>query len=219
MSQLSDYPSSGGHGGPARADVSVTRLIERARREEPRVLDRLLESFRNYLLLLARTSIDASLQGKADASDLVQETMLKAHRRFGQFRGRSEGELAAWLRQILAHNLADLARRFRAAAARQVSRERSLEEIIERSSAALGNMLVASGNSPSQSAERRELCVVLADALADLSADHRRVIELRNLQELDWGEVAQKMDRSEGAVRMLWARALKELRPRIEARL
>ena len=199
--------------------TSVSRLIERARSRHGEGPDRLLESFRNYLLLLARTSIDTSLQGKVDASDLVQETMLKAHQRFGQFRGRSERELATWLRQILAHNLVDVARRFRAAAARRVSRERSLEDINDRSSAALGDMLIAAGNSPSQSAERRELCVVLADALADLSADHRRVIELRNLQELDWGDVAQKMDRSEGAVRMLWARALKELRPRIEVRL
>jgi RNA polymerase sigma-70 factor (ECF subfamily) len=202
-----------------RIDVRVTWLIERARRDEAQARDRLLESFRNYLHLLARTSIDASLQGKADASDLVQETMLKAHQRFEQFRGRSEGELAAWLRQILARNLADLARRYHTATARQLSRERSLEQVVDRSSAAMESMIAAGGNSPSQSAERRELCVVLADALADLTADHRRVIEFRNLQELEWGEVAQRMDRSEGAVRMLWARALKELRPRIESRL
>src|SRR5262245_8620286 len=89
LSQLSDS-SLAGRRRDAQPDVSVTRLIERARHEEPRVLDRLLESFRNYLLLLARTSLDASLQGKADASDLVQGTMLKAHRRFRQFRGQTE---------------------------------------------------------------------------------------------------------------------------------
>ena len=70
-----------------------------------------------------------------------------------------------------------------------------------------------------QSAARRELSVVLADALADLPADYCEVIVLRNLQELDWDVVATKMNRSEGAVRMLWARALKQLRPLIESRL
>src|SRR6516162_11906647 len=96
----------------------LCRLIERARREEPGALDRLLDSYRNYLRLLARTGIDASLQGKADPSDLVQEALLKAHQHYAQFRGRTEAELAAWLRQILARSLADLIRHYRGAEAR-----------------------------------------------------------------------------------------------------
>jgi RNA polymerase sigma-70 factor (ECF subfamily) len=198
---------------------NVSRLIRDARQKEPGALDQLLVSYRNYLRLLARTGIDQSLQGKADPSDLVQETLLKAHRHFEQFRGKTEAELAAWLRQILARNLADLVRRYRIADARQVSRERSLEEMIANSSATLNNLLSAHGNSPSHSAERREMSVVLADALADLSADSRDVIILRSIEERDWDEVAKKMRRSEGAVRLLWARALKRLRPLIESRL
>jgi RNA polymerase sigma-70 factor (ECF subfamily) len=178
----------------------------------------LLESFRNYLRLLARTGVDASLQGKADPSDVVQEVLLKAHQGFDQFRGQSEAELAAWLRQILAHTLADLVRRYQATAARQVGRERSLEELLGASSAAL-ELLAGNGPSPSESAERREMGVVLADALAELSEDHREVLVLRSLEERDWPEVAQRMNRTEGAVRMLWARALKQLRPFIEKRL
>jgi len=199
--------------------TNVSRLIQRARGGEPEPLARLLETYRNYLRLLARTWMDASLRGKADASDLVQETLFKAHQRFGQFRGATEPEIAAWLRQILARNLADFARKFRSAEARALSRERSLEDELERSSLALGRMLAAGGNSPSQSAARRELSVVLADALADLPEDYREVLVLRNLQELDWDEVARRMHRSHGAVRMLWARALKQLRPLIESKL
>jgi RNA polymerase sigma-70 factor (ECF subfamily) len=196
--------------------TSVSRLIARARAGQADGLTRLLESYRNYLGLLACTWVDASLRGKADASDLVQETLLKAHRRFGQFRGHTEPEIAAWLRQILARNLADFARRFQVTEARQVSRERSLEEMLDRSSQAM-QMLAAGGHSPSQSAARRELSVVLADALAKLPQDYREVIVLRNLRELEWAEIAGRMNRSEGAVRILWARALKQLRPLIEA--
>jgi RNA polymerase sigma-70 factor (ECF subfamily) len=199
--------------------TNVSRLIQRARRGEAGGLDQLLGAYRNYLALLARTWIDPSMRGKADPSDLVQETLLKAHQHFDQFRGQTEPEIAAWLRRILARSLADFARRFRLAEARNVSRERSLEEMLDRSSAALGNLVAAAGNSPSQSAARRELSVVLADALADMDPDYREVLELRNLQELDWDEVARRMNRSQGAVRMLWARALRQLRPLVEARL
>jgi RNA polymerase sigma-70 factor (ECF subfamily) len=200
-------------------DSGIDRLIEDARQAEPGALDRLLESYRNYLRLVARAGIDPALRGKADPSDLVQETLLKAHLHFDRFQGRTEPELAAWLRQILARNLADLARRYRAAGTRGVSREHSLEDLFHPSSHAFGSLLVPNGHSPSQSAQRRELGVVLVDALAKLTADYREVIVLRTLEARAWEEVAQAMGRSPDAVRVLWARALKKLRPLIEERL
>ena len=182
---------------------------------EPGRVDGLLDSFRNYLRLLARSGLGAALRG----SDVVEDTLLKAHEHFAQFHGETEAELAAWLRQILARSLFDLARRFQAAAARQVSRERSLEALLDRSSAALGNILAGNQSTPSKAVQRRELAVVLADALEELSPDYREVILLRNFEELEWDEIAHTMGRSEGALRLLWARALKQLRPLIEARL
>src|SRR5262245_38824467 len=106
----------------------LSPLIDQARLGQPGALDRLLHAFRNYLRLLARTGIDASLRGKADPSDLVQDALLRAAQRFGQFRGRTEAELAGWLRQILARCLADLVRRYRAPS-RRLAREQSLEAL------------------------------------------------------------------------------------------
>jgi RNA polymerase sigma-70 factor, ECF subfamily len=196
----------------------IDRLIQDARRAEAGALDRLLESYRNYLRLVARAGIEPALRVKADPSDLVQETLLKAHQRFDQFQGWTEPELVAWLRQILARNLADLARRYRASGTRGVTREHSLEDLFHSSSRAFGALLTSNGHSPSQSAQRRELGVVLADALAELSADYREVIMLRTLEDRAWDDVAHAMGRSPDAVRVLWARALKKLRPLIEAR-
>src|SRR5262245_20038570 len=96
-------------------ETNMRRLIDAAQQEAPGALEQLLEAYRNYLKLLARTGIDSAIRGKADPSDLVQETLLKAHQRFGQFRGETEQELAGWLRQILARNLTDLVRRYRTA--------------------------------------------------------------------------------------------------------
>jgi RNA polymerase sigma-70 factor (ECF subfamily) len=200
-------------------DQEPCSLLRRARDGEPSARERLLESFRNYLRLLACTGLQEDLQDKADPSDLVQETLLKAHASFGQFRGSNEAELAGWLRQILARNLTDLARRFHQTESRRVARERSLEELLDQSSLALGKLVAVGGSSPSEHAQQRELSVVLADALADLSPDYRNVIVLRSLEERDWEEVARRMRRTTGAVRILWARALTRLRPLIEARL
>src|SRR6516162_183981 len=93
-----------------------------------------LERFRSYLHLLARVQLDARFQAKLDASDVVQQTLLKAHEAFAQFRGHEPAELAAWLRQILARTLADLVRDL-GRAKRDVALERSLEAAVENSSA------------------------------------------------------------------------------------
>ena len=167
-------------------------MIAHARKAEPGALDRLLESYRNYLRLLARTGIDQSLQGKADPSDLVQDALLKAHQHFDQFQGRTEAELAGWLRQILARCLADLVRRTGWPRRGRSAASNRWRSCWERLAQVLGGLLAPNGHSPSQSAQRRELSVVLADALADLSADHREVIVLRTLEERDWDEVAAR---------------------------
>jgi RNA polymerase sigma-70 factor (ECF subfamily) len=198
--------------------TDLCRLIERARRHEPGALDRLLDSYRNYLRLLARTGLDASLRGKADPSDLVQDALLKASLRFDQFRGATDAELAGWLRQVLARCLADLVRRYRTEG-RRAGREQSLEQLLNRSSEAMERVLATDGTSPSSSAARRDLGVVLSDALAELSEDHREVIVLHHLEGLGWDEVARRMGRTADAVRKLWTRALKQLRPLIDERL
>ena len=110
-------------------------LLRAAKAGDAPTLGRLLELYRRYLSLLARVQIGQRLQGKVDASDLVQETFLEAHRNFGRFRGGSEGEFVAWLRQILAANLADLLRRYLGTQGRDVrSRRRSGTRSINRPS-------------------------------------------------------------------------------------
>jgi RNA polymerase sigma-70 factor, ECF subfamily len=198
-------------------DPQVADLIVAARQAQAGALDHLLVLYTNYLKLVARTSIDAALRAKADPSDVVQETLIKAHAAFEQFQGATEAELVTWLRQILAHNIADLARRYQAGS-RRVSLEVPLEEAIRASADALDNFVAGEESSPSQAFQRRETAVVVADALATLSADHREVIILRSIEELDWPEIAQRIGRTPDAARVLWTRALKQLKPRLEER-
>jgi RNA polymerase sigma-70 factor (ECF subfamily) len=89
-------------------------LLDQARAGDETARGRLLELYRNYLRLLARALISQPLRARFDASDLVQETFLKAHREFAAFVGSSEPELVVWLRQILVRTVADQVKRHRA---------------------------------------------------------------------------------------------------------
>src|SRR5689334_12129779 len=114
---------------------------------------RSLERYRDYLLLLARSQLDRDLQAKLDPSDVVQQTLLKAHQNWDQVRGRSETERAAWLRAVLARHVADVVRKFDLW---RGGRERSLEAALEQSSARLESWLSAEASSPSEQFERHE---------------------------------------------------------------
>jgi RNA polymerase sigma-70 factor, ECF subfamily len=185
-------------------------LLGRARAGDPAGLSQLLELYRNYLRLLARTQMGPALRARLEPSDLVQEALLEAHRDFGQFAGGCEREFLVWLRRILVRNLLDQAKHH-TARARDCRRQQSLEDLLAESSAALGKALARAGSTPSAQAARREQAVLLADALEQLPPDYREVIVLRNVQRLPFDEVAARMGRRSGAVRMLWARALEKL--------
>ena len=199
------------------SDVPPSELIRRVRGGEQGARELLFERYQGYLQALARAQVGRHLRGKCDPSDVVQMTLLEAHRDFAAFQGSHETELLAWLRRILAHNLFNEARRY-AARQRDAAREVSLEQVragVERSSVALGRGLAADTPSPSQDACRRESAVRLADALSRLPADYQTVLLLRVFEELPAEEVARHMGRSAGAVRMLQMRALAALREQL----
>jgi RNA polymerase sigma-70 factor, ECF subfamily len=173
-----------------------------------------LERFRDYLRLLAEMHLDRRLQAKLDASDVVQQTLLEAHRDFDNFRGQTDEQLAAWLRQALVNNLANAARDF-ARAKRDVRRERSLEQSIGHSSCRLEAWLASSDSSPSQRADRNEQLRLLADALAELPPAQHEVVVLRYLHGWPIAEVAAQIGRSSPAVAGLLHRALVQLRGKL----
>jgi RNA polymerase sigma-70 factor (ECF subfamily) len=192
--------------------VDSQRLLARARAGDRPALGQLLELHRAYLHLLARLEINRQLRSKLGASDLVQETFLEAHRDFGQFRGESPGELLAWLRQILAMNLANQFRRYHGTRRRDVRLERALTESVTRSSECLAAGLRGPAGSPSQQAARHEEAALLAGALGRLPPDYREALILRNLEGLSFQEVSDRMERSLDSVKKLWARGLARLR-------
>jgi len=208
MNRTSEAPST--HCSPHR----VQRLLEQARAGQPEPLGELLQAYRNYLQLLATTQIDRKLKARLSASDLVQETLMAAYRDFPQFQGSDEKQLLAWLRQILIHRLHAYVRQHVLADKRNVRRERSLDAIQrpgDRSATWLRAAAVDPASSPSARLIRRENAAWLADQLARMSPSLRDVIVLRNLEGLAFDEIGQRMNRSSGAARMLWLRAIRQL--------
>ena len=194
----------------AKRDPQV--LLDQARAGSEAAIGQLLEAYAGYLNLLARVQIGRRLQGKADAGDLVQETFLEAHRQIRNFRGNTEAELLAWLRRILAGQIALMLRRYLGTKGRDVKLERELHIQLDQSSQAMDAGFLATHSTPSQHASRREQAVLLAEALRRLSEDHREVIVLRHIEALSFPDVAARMGRSEDSVQKLWVRALANLR-------
>jgi RNA polymerase sigma-70 factor (ECF subfamily) len=172
------------------------------------------EDQRDYLHLIARLHLPPRLRGKLDASDIVQQTLLRAHRNQEQFRGQGDAELVAWLRRILANTLADAAREF-GGRKRDVAREQSLEAAIRDSSARLETLLRPGSPSPSAAAVRHEDLARLATALAHLPEDQRAALEWHYLQGCSVAETAAHLAKTERSVAGLLRRGLKTLRERM----
>ena len=169
------------------------------------------ECHRDYLVALARIQMFGWLGARLDASDLVQETLLRAQEAREQFRGSTELELRAWLRTILARTLANAARHH-AQARRNARQERSIDHSIEESSRRMDAWLAADQTSPSQRVLRDERYEQLAIALEQLPDDQRAVIVLKHAQGMSVAEIGVRLELTIASVAGLLRRGLQQLR-------
>ena len=172
-----------------------------------------LERFCAYLTLLSRAQIDPRLQGKIDLSGVVQQTLLEAHLARQRVADWNEAQRAAWLRRLLAHNLTDEVRKLRTEA-RDVQREQALDA----SSARLEAFLAAEQSSPSRQAQRRETALQLADALEQLPPDARDALVLQHWHGWTLAQIAERLNRTPGAVAGLIHRGLQQLKKTLASR-
>lgn len=195
------------------ANRSAASAIDRQRA----ALGRRLDQFRPYLSLLARMQIEAHFQPKLDASELVQQTLVEAYRKWEQFQGDNDAQLAGWLRAILANSLADEVRRW-TTQKRCIFDEHSLCDQVETSSVRLELMLQDEQElTPSSRAVRNEELLGLAEALGSLREDYRQAVEWHHLHGMTLSEIAARMGKTPGQVAGLLRQGLKELRKRMTA--
>ncbi len=202
------------------SDRSATQLLQLAKGTGPGALGSLLELYRNYLRILARSQLTPQLLPRATPSDVVQDTFLEAYRDFVQFRGNTPAEFLAWLRKILVRNIARLVEHHMAAQKRDVRKEVSLQAIaraFDQSTCRLDQVFGAAVQSQAEGAQSSERAAIVADHLAKLPPQYRDVLMLRHLEELPFEKIAQRMGRSAAATRMLWVRAIDRLRGSLSA--
>jgi RNA polymerase sigma-70 factor (ECF subfamily) len=174
-----------------------------------------IEPFRKYLHLLAELHLDRRLRGKLDPSDVVQQTMLRAHSALAEVRDARPEALVAWLRKILARTLADAVKHYERDK-RDVGLERSLEAELDRSASGFAAWLAADQTSPSGRAERTEELLRMIEALAELPESMREVLVLKHCQGWTLPRIAERTGRTVPSVASLLRRGLEELRGRMK---
>ena len=202
-------------------------LMAKARAGEADALGELCALYRNYLRMVVRTGLGPRLRERVELSDVVQEALVEVVRQFPQFTGQNEAALVGWLRRLVGQKLADLGRYHNRAKRSAGGADVPLDAPYEGANAGGGgggdagggrllDVLALSQTSPSEAASRRELIVLLADALADLPAPEAEVLWLYHAENLSFEAVGERLGLSRKSIRGIWARGLKALKRSLE---
>lgn|GEM_PF-3268878 len=175
------------------------RLVQAALTGGPDALGPLVERLRPRLVLWCASNMSSMLRAHVEPEDAAQDVLLAVLKDFHTYHGPPDKRFFGWFFTVAANKMRDLVD-YWSAKKRQPGDRRSQSQ-----------------TSPSQAAVRRELSEVVRDAVGRLADDHRTVVRLLKFEGRDVVEVAQIMERSENAVRILYCRALKELRAWMDA--
>ncbi len=194
-------------------------LIAKARAGQVEALGELCTMYRNYMRMVVRTGLGPKLRERVELSDVVQEALVEVVRQFPQFTGQNEAALVGWLRRLVGQKLADLGRYHSRAKRSGGSPDVALDAAWDPGGGGEGSqggklldMLALSQTSPSEAASRRELTVLLADALAALPESEAEVLWLYHAENLSFEAIGDRMGVSRKSIRGIWARGLKSLK-------
>jgi len=196
------------------------KLMAKARAGEAEALGELCALYRNYLRMIVRTGLGPKLRERVELSDVVQEALVEVVRQFPQFTGQNEAALVGWLRRLVGQKLADLGRYHnrakRAAGGVAVPLDAPWGgpggDDAGQGTGRLLDRLALDQTSPSEAASRRELTVLLADALAALPEPEAEVLWLYHAEGFSFEAIGDRLGLSRKSIRGIWARGLKALK-------
>jgi RNA polymerase sigma-70 factor (ECF subfamily) len=189
--------------------AETQRLLERAQAGDAEAPQQLLARHRPFLGRLVELRLDPRLRARLDLSDVVQEAQLDACRRLADYLQRRPMPFRLWLCKTAEERLLKVQRQHLEAAGRAVAREVPLPD---RSSAALGQQLLASGSAPGARLDRSEVARRVRQAVARLPEGDREMLLLRNFEGLSNPEIGHLLGLDAAVVSKRHGRALLRLR-------
>jgi RNA polymerase sigma-70 factor (ECF subfamily) len=188
---------------------SEEQLLTRAAAGEAAAFDELLRQNRQRLKQMVHVQLDARLQARVDPSDVVQDAMIEAARRFTAYLSERPLPFYPWLRQIALDRIGRVHRNHLRIARRDVRRETALAPLLpDDSIEQLADRVLYHGSDPAQRLSRKETGEQIRQALGRLASEDREVLVLRFLEHLSAAEAAAVLGVSEAALRMRQLRAL-----------
>ncbi len=191
-------------------------LLSHARQGDDGAVNRLLERHRESLRRMIQLRMDQAIRQRLDASDIVQEVLIEAHRRLSEYLKDPAIPFHLWLRQLAQQRVIDAHRRHRVAARRSTNREQPL--VVrggEDSSRDLAGQLSDHQLTPAAASLQAELGRRFLAVLDQLEEMDREVLVMRHVEHLTNREVALALSLSEPAAGMRYLRAMRRLRARL----
>ncbi|MDX1927546.1 MAG: sigma-70 family RNA polymerase sigma factor [Pirellulaceae bacterium] len=181
--------------------------------DTPEALGDWLEANRAHLLVILQQKASVKLRSKVDADDLLQDAASRAVKSVVGMK-LATSEVMPWFLQILTHTIVDAHRHHFGSQKRDAAREVSVDANLPShgdQAAQLADLLAASITSPSQAFSQHVRLGRMQEALSQLPADARQAIHWRFMESLSSQEIAARLNKSDGAVRVLLSRTLKRL--------
>jgi RNA polymerase sigma-70 factor (ECF subfamily) len=193
-------------------------LLRRLEQGDERALSELFTRHRERLRRMVRLRLDRRLQGRLDASDVLQEAHLEVARRAGEYVQRPTMPPFLWIRFLTEQTLLALHRHHLGARMRDAAQEVSLRHCgpPQATSVSLAEMLLGQLTSPTLAAHRAEMQIRLQDVINAMDPLEREVLALRHFEELTNGEVAQVLGLSKSAASQRYLRAVGRLKEILE---
>lgn len=165
----------------------------------------IVQQLRGYLLLVARTQIGHQVRSKFSGSDVVQMSLIDASKSINQFKGSTEAEVRAWMKEIVLHNLTDESKRYTGTKRRAICREQSLDQVTF-------TLPDEVGDTPSVMLRSKESDSQLRRLIERLPLQQRRAVEGRHRYGFSYTEIAGQLGVSEKAVRSAYSIGKSKLR-------
>ena len=190
---------------------TTQRLLVDVGEGDDAAVNELIERHRGAIRRMVAARMDRGMAGRVDASDIVQEALIEAHRRLSDYLSDGSMPFHLWLRQIAKDRLIDAHRRHRAQR-RDVGREQNMTARADQSSLDLAAQLCDMELTPAAQALRKELEGRFWSAIEELDEADREIVLMRHQEQLGNGEVAELLDLSPAAAGMRYLRAIRRLR-------